>query len=85
MAEQVLVACNSSDCVENAKFRMEYQIVGGARGRFDWAPTFGDDNAELLAALFAEVAAVILARHALTITDEEVIILGVPAIATPAA
>lgn len=85
MAEQVLVACNSANATENASFRMEYQIVGGARGNFDWTPTFGNTNAELLAALFAAIAAEILARHSLTITDDEVIILGVPAIATPAA
>lgn len=83
MPDQVLVACNSHNATENAKFRVEYQIVGGARGHFDWQPTFGNTNAQLLASLFSAVAATILARHSLTIGDDEVIVLGAPVITVP--
>lgn len=87
MPNAVLVACNSHDALENGKFRLEYQVTGvvGGQGNFDWAPTFGDDNAELLADLLAAVQAVILARHALEILEDEVIVLGAPVITVPPA
>ena len=46
---------------------------------FDWAPTFGDSSAELLTALYTVIKATILARHGLTILDDEITVMGVPA------
>lgn len=83
MPNSVLVACNSANALENSKFRLEYSVVGGAKGNVDWAPVFGDDNAELLAALLSVIQSTLLARHSLTILDSEVIVLGVPAITVP--
>lgn len=78
MPNQVLVGTNANVVTEDAKFRLEYQIVGGARGNFDWAPSFDDSTADHQAALLLVIEAVLLARHGLTVVDDEIIILGVP-------
>lgn len=83
MPNSVLVACNSANALEDTKFRLEYSVVGGAKGNVDWAPTFGNTNAQLLAALLVVIQGALLARHSLTILDSEVIVLGVPAITVP--
>ena len=79
MPNAVLVSTNANVATEDAKFRLEYQVVGGGRGNFDWAPTFGDSSAELLTALYTVIKATILARHGLTILDDEITVMGVPA------
>jgi hypothetical protein len=76
MPNAVLVSTNANVATENAKFRLEYQVVGGGRGNFDWTPTFGDSTAELTAALYVVIKATILARHGLTILDDEITLLG---------
>jgi hypothetical protein len=76
MPNAVLVSTNANVATENAKFRLEYQVVGGGRGNFDWAPTFGDSTAELTAALYVVIKATILARHGLTVLDDEITLLG---------
>lgn len=79
MPNQVLVSTNANVATENAKFRLEYQVVGGGRGNFDWQPTFGDSSAELLTALNTLIKATLLSRHGLTVLDDEITIMGVPA------
>jgi hypothetical protein len=77
---QVLVGTNSHNATEGAKFRLEYQVVNGSqRGLFDWTPTVGQTNEQLMAALLTEVIAVLLARHGLTVTEADIIVLGPPA------
>lgn len=83
MSNAVLVATNSANATEDMKFRLEYQVEGGGRGNFDWQPTFGQTNAQLLADLLSVIQAVILAEHGLTIGDTEVLIMGVPAVTSP--
>jgi hypothetical protein len=83
MSNAVLVATNSANATENMKFRLEYQVEGGGKGNFDWQPTFGQTNAQLLADLLTTIQAVILARHGLTVLDSEVLVMGVPAVTTP--
>lgn len=74
----VLIAPNINAVTENAKFRFEYQVSGSVRGHFDWTPAFGDSSAELAANLIDVAQAHLLAKHALTISDDEIIILGMP-------
>jgi len=80
MANAVMVATNSANATEDMKFRLEYQVEGVSDGRqnFDWEPDFSMDSTELLADLIDTIQAVILARHGLTINDDEIIVLGVP-------
>lgn len=78
MPNAVLVATNANVATENAKFRLEYQVVGGGRGNFDWQPTFGDSSAELTTALYTLIKATILSRHGLTILDDEITLMGAP-------
>lgn len=77
MAE-VLVSLNTNAATENAKFRFEYQIVGGARGNFDWGPTFGNNNAQLITSLYVVVKTVIFTRHQLRVSDDEIVLMGLP-------
>ncbi|HEY7415803.1 MAG TPA: hypothetical protein VH593_11470 [Ktedonobacteraceae bacterium] len=78
MPNAVMVATNSANATEGMKFRLEYQIEGVGGQNFDWEPDFSMDSTELLADLIDTVQAVILARHGLTIEDDEIIVLGVP-------
>lgn len=84
MPNEVLIGTNANCVTENAKFRCEYQVVGGARGNFDFEPTFGISDAELLTDLLTVVKSTILARHGLTILDSEILILGTPTTSTGA-
>lgn len=77
----VLVATNSANATEQggSHLRVEYQVVNNAaKGNFDWAPTFGQNTAALLADLYSALEAVILARHGITVADDDIILLGGP-------
>jgi len=78
MPNQVLIATNSANATENAKFRLEYQVVGGARGNLDWQPTFGDNTSTLATDLYTTIKNTLSDRHGLTVLDDEIIVLGMP-------
>ena len=78
MPNQVLIATNSANATENAKFRLEYQVVGGAKGNLDWQPTFGDNNTTLATSLYTTIKNTLSDRHGLTVQDDEIIVLGMP-------
>lgn len=82
MPNQVLVATNANAATENAKFRCEYQVVGNGRGNFDFEPTFGISDTELLTDLLTVLKATILARHGITVVDSEILLLGPPTTST---
>lgn len=78
MANRVLVAPTGESATEAAKFRFEYQVIGAARGNFEWEPIFGGNNDALMANFYATIRSTIRARHGIIVTDAEIITLGHP-------